>query len=110
MKYIKIASIDEVRPGHMKGYSVEGRQVLLANVNDSYYAMENTCPHMGGILSEGKLEGSRVVCPKHGAIFDVTSGKAVENGKMLFLKAKVHDLMSYPVKIEGDDVFIGILF
>lgn len=108
MNYVRIASIEDVSPGTMKGYTIEGREVLLANVNDSYYAMENTCPHMGGVLSEGRLEGTHVVCPKHGAVFDVSTGKALKDGKMLFLKAKVHDVMSYPVKIEGDDVFIRI--
>ncbi|MGI6258012.1 MAG: Rieske (2Fe-2S) protein [Anaerovoracaceae bacterium] len=108
MNYVKIASIEEVRPGEMKGYTVEGRSILLANVNDSYYAMENVCPHMGGILSEGTLEGKEVTCPKHGSVFDVSTGKALQDGKILFLKAKVHDLMSYTVKVEGDDVFVDI--
>lgn len=108
MNYVKITSIEEVRPGEMKGCTVEGRSILLANVNDSYYAMENVCPHMGGILSEGTLEEKRVICPKHGSIFDVSTGKALQDGKILFLKAKVRDLMSYTVKVEGDDVFVDL--
>lgn len=108
MSYVKVDSLDRLPPGQMKGYTVEGRKILVANVDDSFYAMDNTCPHMGGVLSEGKLEGSHVVCPKHGSIFDVTSGKAVQDGKMFFIKAKVHDLKGYQVKIEGDAIFIEV--
>jgi 3-phenylpropionate/trans-cinnamate dioxygenase ferredoxin subunit len=108
MNYIKVASVGELRPGSMKKITVENTPVLLANLEGTYYAMEDTCPHMGGSLSAGKLDGSNIVCPRHGSVFDVKTGKAVKNGKLLFITAKVHDLKSFPVHTEGSDVMLGI--
>ncbi len=108
MNYIKVASAGELNPGGMKKVTVENIPVMLANIGGDYYAMNDTCPHMGGSLSAGRLEGSNVVCPRHGATFDVKTGKAVKNGKLLFITAKVHDQKSYPVKIVGADVMLGM--
>lgn len=62
---------------------------------------------MGGSLFDGTLDGSRIICPRHGSIFDVTTGKAMQGAKILFFKANVRDIQCYPVKIEGDDLLIG---
>ena len=63
---------------------------------------------MGGSLYEGNLDGTHIVCPKHGSIFDVTTGQVVQSGKLFLIKVKVHDVQSYPVKIEGADLLIGM--
>jgi len=108
MNYVMVAATGDLKPGEMKKVMVENTPVLLANIDGTYYAMEDTCPHMGGSLSRGKLEGSNISCPKHGSVFNVMTAKAVKNGKIAFITARVHDLKSYKVKIEGPDVFIGI--
>lgn len=108
MNYVKVAQTTELTAGAKKKISIEGKEILLANIQNSYYAVDNTCPHMGGSLYDGNLIGSHIVCPKHGSVFDVTNGKVVESGKLLFIKVKVHNLYSYPVKIEGTDLLIGI--
>ncbi len=108
MNYFKVAATGELKPDKMKKVTVEDTPILLANIGGTYYAMDDTCPHMGGSLSAGKLEGAHVICPKHGSIFDVKTGKAVKDGKILFITAKVHDLRSYPIKIEGSDVMVGL--
>jgi 3-phenylpropionate/trans-cinnamate dioxygenase ferredoxin subunit len=109
MEYVKVAQISELGVGSKKKISVEGKEILLTNIQNSYYAVDNTCPHMGGSLYDGNLEGSYISCPKHGSVFDVKTGKVVESGKLLFIKVKVHDIRSYPVKIEGSDIMIGIV-
>ena len=108
MKYVKVAQTTELSTGSKKRITVEGKEILLANIQNSYYAIDNTCPHMGGSLYEGKLEDSHIVCPKHGSIFDIKTGKVVQRGKLLFLNVKVHDLHSYPVQIEGTDIMLGV--
>jgi len=108
MRYVKVAEMNELAPGNKKKITLDSREILLANLDSGYYAIDNTCPHMGGSLSEGKLEGKNIICPKHGAIFDVTTGKAVKNGKMLFITAKVHDLASYPVRVDVTGILLGI--
>lgn len=108
MEYVKVAQTTELKAGDKKKISTEGKEILLANIQDSFYATDNTCPHMGGSLADGKLDGSHIICPKHGSIFDVTTGKVVQSGKMFMIKVKVHDLHSYPVKIEGTDILLGM--
>ena len=108
MKYVKVAQSTELKSGEKKKISLDGREILLVNINNSYYAIDNKCPHMGGSLVDGKLEGSNIVCPKHGSIFDVKTGKVTMSGKMFFINVKVKDLKSYPVKIEDSDILIEI--
>ena len=54
------------------------KEILLTNIQDSYYAVENKCPHMGGSLYEGELKGNLIICPKHGSMFDITNGKVFQ--------------------------------
>lgn len=92
----------------MKEVSAGGRKLLLANVAGGFYAIAKKCPHLGGNLCKGKLEGTAVKCPVHGAKFDVKTGKAVQDAKLLFLKMKVKDAPSFPVKLEGGNVLVGV--
>ncbi|UOO37424.1 Rieske 2Fe-2S domain-containing protein [Oscillospiraceae bacterium CM] len=108
MNFVKVAHTTDLTAGNKKKISLGGKEILLTNIQNSYYAIDNTCPHMGGSLYDGNLDGSQIICPRHGSIFDVTTGKVLQNGKLLFFKAKVHDLHVYPVKIEGTDLLIGI--
>lgn len=56
---------------------VKGQEILVARVGDNYYSVDNRCPHMGGNLSKGNLEGTIVTCPKHHSQFDLTDGHVV---------------------------------
>lgn len=105
----KAISAAEVPAGTMKKVNIDGTILLIANVSGTFYALNNTCPHMGGSLAGGKLEGNIVRCPRHGAQFDVTTGKNVGPAKMAFLKLNVKDVQSYPVKIsDGTDVMVDM--
>ena len=108
MEFIKVAQTTELKSGAKKKISLQGKDVLLTNIQNSYYAIDNTCPHMGGSLYEGNLEDSHIICPKHGSIFDVKTGKVVQRGKLFFMKVKVQDLHSYPVKVEGTEIMLGV--
>ena len=81
---------------------------MLTKIDGSYYAIDNTCSHMGGSLYDGKLEGANAVCPRHGSVFDVRTGKVVRDGKILLKKVQVTDLKSYPVQIEEGEILLGI--
>ncbi len=88
--------------------AVGGKEVLLANVDGSYYAINNECTHAGGSLAQGVPEGNIVRCPRHGVRFDVKTGKAVGEAKIGFIKMKVKDEESCMVKVEGTDILVGI--
>ena len=95
-----VAKRDEVPPGTTKRVEVDGEAVLLCNVDGELYAVEDVCTHDGGPLDQGELMGCRIMCPRHGAMFDVTTGAA------LTLPAVV-PLATYAVRAEGDDIFIN---
>ncbi|HYC22674.1 MAG TPA: non-heme iron oxygenase ferredoxin subunit [Candidatus Bathyarchaeia archaeon] len=100
-RYVKAAAVDEVKPGESKLVELEGKSIALFNVDGTFYALDDACPHSGGPLSEGRLQGSRVTCPWHGSIFDVTDGKVLD-------EPATENAASYPVRVVGADVEIEI--
>jgi 3-phenylpropionate/trans-cinnamate dioxygenase ferredoxin component len=96
-----VARKSAIAPGTMTRVTVDGVGVLLCNVDGELYAVEDVCTHDGGALDAGELEGCRIMCPRHGAFFDVTTGKA------LTLPA-VAPLPTYPVHVDGDDVSVDV--
>ena len=108
MGFVKVTEISEVPIGKMKLVNVNENELLLSNIDGNYYAIGNRCTHRGGDLSKGTLEGNVVTCPRHGAKYDVTTGKVIEGPKILFLRLKNKDEPSYKVKVEGNDVYINL--
>jgi nitrite reductase/ring-hydroxylating ferredoxin subunit len=90
----------------MKMVRINDGEVLIANVNGSFYAIANPCTHKSGGLSEGSLEGSIVTCPIHGSRFDVTTGKSILGPKTLFFRAKTTDTTSYELRVDGEDILL----
>ena len=74
---IDIGATDDLADGAIKTVTVDGRELLLARVGGKYYAADERCPHMGGRLSQGRLEGTVITCPRHGSRFDLTDGHVV---------------------------------
>ena len=108
MQYFPFGPISEIAPGTMKLVTLGGAKILLANTGDNFYAVEDKCPHMGASLCAGTLSGSTVTCPKHGAKFDVTNGEPIGPAKILFLKLKTKGAKTYPVKIENNQILVGL--
>ncbi|PYE16671.1 3-phenylpropionate/trans-cinnamate dioxygenase ferredoxin subunit [Paraburkholderia silvatlantica] len=65
---------DELAPGQRKLVFVDGRSIVLFNIEGQLHAIDNACPHNGASLASGPLEGCMVRCPAHGLRFDVRSG------------------------------------
>ena len=95
-----IGKTSDFPPGKMQKISVDGKDVLVLNLDGSHYAIDDTCTHMGASLAEGQLEGSTVICGWHGANFDCKSGKLEK------FPAKINDIKSYKVVIESNDVIL----
>jgi nitrite reductase/ring-hydroxylating ferredoxin subunit len=106
LTFIKVAETSEVPLGQMKVVKLAEKEVVIANVNNVYYAMENSCTHMHGELSKGLLEGNTLTCPKHKAKFDVTTGKVVSGPKVPLMHPKIKDESVYAVKVEGKDILL----
>jgi 3-phenylpropionate/trans-cinnamate dioxygenase ferredoxin subunit len=108
MKFVPAAATSELANGAMKAIDIDGQELLLAKIDDTYFAVARRCTHMAENLCDGKLDGRVVTCPRHGAKFDLTNGKAVGKAKLMFMATTPKDLATYPVKIEGDEVLIGV--
>ena len=92
----------DVLPGKMITVTVGGNEVLIANIDGTFYATSDTCTHSGASLSEGKLDGNKLVCGWHAAEFDCKTGKLSK------FPAKINDLTSYQVTVESDNVFLRV--
>ncbi len=74
MVFTKIADATDLPPGTAVAVDFNGETVALFNVGGTIYAIADTCPHLGGRLSEGEVNGTVVACPLHGSTFDITTG------------------------------------
>lgn len=100
-KLVKVAETKDLGPGQAAAFDVEGQRVAVFNVGGTLYALDDTCPHAGGPLSEGLIEGNKVTCPWHGADFDLCSGAVL-------CPPAFDGVKSYKVVVEGNDVKIEI--
>ncbi len=114
-KFVEVGKKDELANGTMKEVKIEGHDILLARVADKYYAIDNRCPHFGGNLSRGRLEGTVVTCPLHGSQFDITNGQVVrwlKGSGVLSTVGKAlkspRSTTAYEVKVEGGNIFVEI--
>ena len=98
-EFVKVADVGDVAPGGGLCVEAAGKQIALFNVGGTFYAVDNTCPHRGGPLAEGELEGATVTCPWHAWQFDLTTGESLTDD------SKVD---RYEVKVEGDAVLVAV--
>ena len=97
---IRIAAVGELTPGNGTVVKADSRMLALFNVDGTYYAIDNTCPHRGGPLGEGDVEGRVVSCPWHAWRWDVTTGANVNNPAVR--------VACFPVTIDGGQVFVEL--
>ena len=114
-EFTEVSKTGELKDGAMKEVLARGREILLAKVADKYYAGDNRYPHMGGKLSQGKLEGTVVTCSRHGSQFDLTDGRVVRWLKGSGLVSMIgkalkspRPLATYNVQVEDDRIWIEI--
>jgi nitrite reductase/ring-hydroxylating ferredoxin subunit len=78
-KIIEVAKTDEIPVGKTKHVEVNGKEIMIANVDGKYFALSDRCGHSSALLSMGSIDENLVTCPLHGAQFDLTTGKKLEN-------------------------------
>jgi len=96
--YVKVAKTGDVPAGKMIHVEVEGKEILIANVEGKFYAVGDRCPHMSALLSKGTLNKTIVTCPRHFSSFDVITGKPISGN--------TQGLQVYEVKVDGEDLLI----
>jgi 3-phenylpropionate/trans-cinnamate dioxygenase ferredoxin subunit len=115
MGYVSIGKVDQLADGAMKEFTVNGHQILVARAGDNLYAADSRCPHMGGKLVEGRMEGSIVTCPRHGSQFDLADGSVVRWLQGSGLLSKIgstlkspHSLKTYNLKVEHGEILVEV--
>ena len=95
----RVASAQDIAKGKTLCVDVDGREVLLCHTGDGVFAVDNLCTHAAARLCEGKLKGHRILCPLHGAAFDVRDGSALTRPASIALA-------TYQVRVEEDAISV----
>ena len=98
---VTVAKAGEIPVGECRAVEAEGKRLLICHPETGFFAIDDTCTHDDGPLADGWLEGTAIECPRHGARFDVRTGK------VLCLPAAI-PIHSYRVLVEGDDVKVNL--
>ena len=113
--FVEVLKAGDLQDGQMKSVKAGGQDILVAKVVGKFYVAENTCPHMGGKLAQGKLAGTVVTCPVHGSQFELKDGSVVRWTNWPGVIVAVTKLIrrpraikTYPVKVEGDKVLVQV--
>ena len=97
--FLVACATSDLAPGSGKSLTIGGKDVAVFNVDGSFYAIDNTCPHRGGPLGEGELEGCAVTCPWHAWTFDLKTGESLTDD------VKV---ACYETRVEGGDLLVAV--
>lgn len=100
-EFIAVATTDELPNGARKIIEVDGRPIAVFNIASTYYAIADICSHDDGPVAEGDLHDYEIECPRHGAHFDVRTGKVLSFPAIV-------DIPAYPVKVEGNEILVGL--
>jgi 3-phenylpropionate/trans-cinnamate dioxygenase ferredoxin component len=98
--FVTVARTDELLPGERLIVEIGRKWIAIFNIEGEYYAIADICSHDDGPLAEGELIGCEIACPRHGARFDVRTGKVLSPPALV-------DVPAYAVRVEGDEVQVA---
>jgi len=101
VEYLEIAPAAELPEGARLFIEVAGRSIVIFNLADKLYAIGDVCSHDNGPVGDGEIDETEIICPRHGARFDIRTGKATSLPAVL-------DIPSYPVRVTGEMIEIGL--
>jgi nitrite reductase (NADH) small subunit len=99
-EFVRVMTTADLPPGRAAEVTVGGQAVALFNVDGTFHALAGRCPHRGGPLGQGLLEGPRVSCPWHDWTFDVTTGANVAGPQL--------GVPRHEVKVEDGQVHVKL--
>jgi nitrite reductase/ring-hydroxylating ferredoxin subunit len=98
-------ALSELAPGSMREVEVGGHMVLILHHMGQVYATAAQCTHAQGPLVQGKLQGNRLTCPRHGSVFDIKSGIVLQGP---FGAMKTRELPVYHARVEDGQIEVDI--
>lgn len=105
-RFIEVASVIEFADNEMRVIDVDGREMLIARSGEEFYAADNRCPHLGGRLSKGALEGSVVTCSLHHSSFDLRDGHFIQWTDWKGPAAAIAELARHPRGLRTYEVMV----
>jgi len=99
--YLDVCSIDDLPLGERLFIQLGDVPVVIMNVDGEYFAIEDVCTHDDGPLGKGEIEDNEIICPRHGARFNLRTGAVISLPAVMGVK-------TYPIKIESDRILIGV--
>ncbi len=100
-EFYEVSDVSELPPGERLYLELDDKPIIIFNVEGEFFAIDDECTHDNGPLGEGQLEDHHIICPRHGARFDI------RNGKVLSLPA-VKDVGAYPIRVTDGKIEIGV--
>ena len=100
MPRVRVAAAADVPAGEGRVIDANGRSLAVFNVDGAYHVIDNACPHRGGPLGDGDMDGPLVLCPWHGWRWDVTTGANANNPAV--------KVACFPVSVESGEVFVEL--
>ncbi|HEX2698456.1 MAG TPA: non-heme iron oxygenase ferredoxin subunit, partial [Anaerolineales bacterium] len=101
IEYVEIAPVSELPNGERLFVEIEGKPIVIFNIADQFFAIGDVCSHDDGPVGEGQIEGYTITCPRHGAEFDIRTGKVVQMPAVI-------DIPAYPVQVRDGTIFLGV--
>ncbi len=101
MEFAEIAPAAELPNGERLFVELGDKPIVIFNIAGQLFAIGDVCTHDGGPLGDGMIEDHNIVCPRHGAEFDVRTGQAVQMPAVI-------DIPAYPVQVRDGVIFVGI--
>ena len=101
LDYIEIAPVDQIPDGERLFVELSGKSIMLFNLAGKIFAIGDVCSHDNGPVGDGEIEKNEIICPRHGARFDISTGKATSLPAMV-------DIPAYPVRVVEGMVQIGV--
>ena len=98
---MKAATRNELPPGAKKLVEIDGRAIAIFNIDGVLHAIDDVCTHDGGPLADGELIGCEIECPRHGARFDVRTGRPV-------CMPAIEPVAVHSVELRGDEIYVAI--
>lgn len=100
-QYTLACTTADIPQGKSLAVELQGKEILLCHSAEGFFAVDNLCSHAMARLCEGKLKGNKILCPLHGAAFDIRDGSALS-------RPAVTPIASYAVRVENDDVLVCV--
>ena len=100
-RFESVIPLDRLRPGAMQRCHIGGRAIVVCRTREGVFAVDNICTHAEARMDEGRLRGMRIVCPLHGASFDVRDGRVL-NGPA------VRPLAAHPVRVVDGVIQVAV--